>query len=366
MELTSPTTPLVPPRRLGYRMPAEWAPHWGTWMTWPSEQNDSFRGSPPLILKKLCELITQLARQERVFVNVWDEAMADQVRSYLTLPPELATAVSFHFHPSYEPWCRDHGPVFIVEPSSGQKAIVDWGYNAWGGKYPPFDLDNKVPRHIAELRNLPRFEPNMILEGGSIEVNGSGLLLTTEQCLLHPNRNPELGRDDIETRIKDYLGVDEILWLGEGIAGDDTDGHIDDITRFVNPSTIVTVIEPDPTEVNYQPLQDNRKRLEAFRQQSRKDFQIIELPMPQPVFQEGIRLPASYANFYLANKIAIVPTYDDPSDATALRILQELMPERKVIGINSRDLIWGLGSFHCLTQQEPMPAKGKAKSKLTK
>ena len=336
-------------------MPAEWTPHRGTWITWPSEKNDSFKNRPPSVLRTFRRLIVELARHEPVFINVWDETMAEEVQSYLSLPQELTSAVSLHIHPAYEPWCRDYGPVFIVNPNSGQKAIVDWDYNAWGGKYPPYDLDNTVPRHIAKLRDLPRFEPNMILEGGSIDVNGSGLLLTTEQCLLHPNRNPDLTRDDIEARLKDYLGADEIVWLGEGIVGDDTDGHVDDITRFVNPSTIVTVIEPDPADPNHQPLQDNRHRLETFRRQSQRDLRIVELPMPRPVSQEGIRLPASYANFYLANKIAIVPTFDDPHDTKALNILQELLPERKVVGIDSRELIWGLGSFHCLTQQEPLP-----------
>jgi agmatine deiminase len=231
---------------------------------------------------------------------------------------------------------------------------VDWAYNAWGGKYPPFDLDDAVPQFVAKLRNLPLFSPGIVLEGGSIEVNGQGSVITTESCLLNPNRNPHLTKVDLETFLKDYLGVSNVLWLGEGIAGDDTDGHIDDITRFLNVTTIATVVEEDPADVNYGILQDNLHRLESLRDQSGRPFRIVQLPMPGVVEYKGQRLPASYANFYIANQIVLVPTYRHPNDARAIALLQREMPDRRVVGVDSTELIWGLGSFHCITQQEPL------------
>jgi agmatine deiminase len=263
--------------------------------------------------------------------------------------------VYFHHFPAYEPWCRDHGPIFLVRDRKGEhdRAMVDWDYNAWGGKYPPFDLDDAIPRFIAKFRSLPFFSPGMILEGGSIEVNGSGTLLTTTACLLNPNRNPNLNQAQIETYLRDYLGVEQILWLGEGIVGDDTDGHIDDLARFVNAQTIVTVVEADPADANYHILQDNLERLRHFRNPQGEKFKIVELPMPGFLEYEGQRLPASYANFYIANKIVLMPTFRSKKDKEALEILQREFPDRRVIGVDSTELIWGLGSFHCISQQEP-------------
>jgi agmatine deiminase len=230
---------------------------------------------------------------------------------------------------------------------------VDWAYNAWGNKYPPYDLDDAIPQHVAKLRKLPLFSPNMVLEGGSIEVNGRGTLLTTEACLLNPNRNPHLSKAEIERYLRDYLGATNILWLGEGIVGDDTDGHIDDLTRFVNPTTVVTAIEQDPADANYRILQDNLHRLRTLRDQDRQPLRIVELPMPGLIEHQGQRLPASYANFYIANSIVLMPTYRDGNDVKALEILQKEFPDRRVIGTDSTELIWGLGSFHCISQQEP-------------
>jgi agmatine deiminase len=272
--------------------------------------------------------------------------------------------------PTNEPWCRDHGPIFLTrddrwsrlasepmhrvwrEGASAPLAIVDWDYNAWGNKYPPFDLDEIVPTRIAKMLKLPVFYPDMILEGGSIDVNGAGTLLTTESCLLNRNRNPHLNRGEIEQRLRDYLNVREIFWLGDGIAGDDTDGHIDDLARFVSEHTVVTVVEEDRGDENYKPLQENLTRLREMTINNRK-IDIISLPMPRKIVREGLRLPASYANFYIANSCVLVPTFADPADEPALSILRNLFPDRRVIGIDCRELIWGLGTFHCLTQQQP-------------
>lgn len=333
-------------------MPPEWALHYGTWLTWPCERGDSFRGRRAQVFEVYRNLVSQIAVTERVFINVWDETMAEEARAAIGIDAQK-DRIRFHLHPAYEPWCRDHGPIFVLHKCSGEKAIIDWDYNAWGGKYSPFDLDNLLPRKIAALRGLRVFSPDMVLEGGSIDVNGKGLLMTTESCLLHPNRNPALSRRAIEARLGQYLGIDEVLWLGEGIAGDDTDGHIDEVARFVNERTIVAAMEENPNDENFAPLQDNLDRLCIFARQSRFPLKIVTLPMPRPIFEQGIRLPASYANFYIANGQVIVPTFNDPNDANALDILKNLFPKRNVIGIDSTTLLWGLGSFHCLTQQEP-------------
>jgi agmatine deiminase len=231
--------------------------------------------------------------------------------------------------------------------------VVDWRYNAWGGKYPPFDLDDAVPQHVATCRGLPLFSPGIVMEGGSIDVNGQGTLLTTTACLLNPNRNPHLNQTQIEAYLRDFLGVKQVLWLSEGIIGDDTDGHVDDISRFVDPKTIVTVVEEDPTDENYEILRENLNLLGTFRDPDGQPFRIVPLPMPGMIQHEGQRLPASYANFYIANRIVLVPTYRSAKDKQALEILQSLFPKHRVIGIDSTELIWGLGSFHCISQQEP-------------
>ncbi len=313
-------------------------------------------------------MVEALVESEPVCINVCNGAHEAEARSVLHgLPMERIT---FYRIPTNEPWCRDHGPIFLTrdehwrrlaaEPSHTVRregapaplAVVDWDYNAWGNKYPPFDLDEVVPTRIAEILKLPVFYPQMVLEGGSIDVNGTGVLLTSESCLLNKNRNPNLSRDEIEKRLRDYLGVCDILWLGDGIAGDDTDGHIDDLARFVSERTVVTVVEENSDDENYQPLQENLARLRDMKIRDRR-IDILTLPMPKNIVREGLRLPASYANFYVANTCVLVPTFADPGDEAALSVLRECFPDRRVIGIDCRELIWGLGTFHCLTQQQP-------------
>jgi agmatine deiminase len=338
------------PAALGYRMPAEWEPHAVTWLSWPRREGISFPDSFDRVMPALRAMVEALIESEQVCINVCNGAHEAEARQVLCeLPMER---ISFHLIPTNEPWCRDHGPIFLTRDVDPKLAIVDWDYNAWGNKYPPFDLDEVVPTRIAGLLKLPTFYPRMILEGGSIEVNGAGALLTTESCLLNPNRNPRLSRGEIEQRLRDYLGVREILWLGDGIAGDDTDGHIDDLARFVAEHTVVTVVEEDRDDENYKPLQENLARLREMKIENR-EIDIITLPMPREIVREGLRLPASYANFYIANSCVLVPTFADPADGSALSVLRNLFSDRRIIGIDCRELIWGLGTFHCLTQQQP-------------
>lgn len=346
---------MTTPAQLGYRMPAEWEMHMGTWFTWPRPEGISFPDKYDTVPPVYAELIKQLVKVEDVNINVWHAEMEARVRGLLKDNGTPLERVKFHHFPAYEPWCRDHGPIFLVRDQGAkhERAIVDWAYNAWGGKYPPYDLDDAVPQHVAKLRGLPLFSPDIVMEGGALELNGKGTLLTTEACLLNPNRNPDLSKEQIEQYLKDYLGVTNILWLGDGIVGDDTDGHVDDLTRFVNLTTVVTIVEEDPQDENYHLLQENLKRLQTMKDQDGRPLRVVELPMPGLVEFDGQRLPASYANFYIANGIVLVPTYRHKNDQKALDILQREMPDRKVIGVDSTELIWGLGSFHCISQQEP-------------
>ena len=343
------------PAQLGYRMPAEWEPHAATWLTWPRPEGISFPDKYDTVPPVYAEFIRHVAAVEEVHLNVWHAEMEAWVRGLLTQLKTPLANVHFHHFPAYEPWCRDHGPVFLVREHEGrhERAIVDWGYNAWGNKYPPCDLDDAVPQHVARLRGLPLFSPGIVMEGGSLEVNGRGTLLTTESCLLNPNRNPHLSKAQIEQHLRDFLGVTNILWLGDGIVGDDTDGHVDDLTRFVNPTTVVTVVEEDPADENFALLQENLRRLRGMRDQDGQPLRVVKLPMPGRIEYDGQRLPASYANFYIANQIVLMPTFRHANDARALAILQREFPTRRVIGVDSTELIWGLGSFHCISQQEP-------------
>jgi len=338
------------PAQLGYRMPAEWEPHAATWLSWPRREGISFPDSFDRVLPALREMVAALINNgqsdsEPVCINVINGAHEAEARAVLDLLPQ--ECITYYEIPTNEPWCLDHGPIFLTRKTDPKLAIVDWDYNSWGNKYPPFDLDEVVPTRIAEILKVPVFYPRVILEGGSIEVNGAGALLTSESCLLNKNRNPKLSRGEIEQRLRDYLGVREILWLGDGIEGDDTDGHIDDLARFVSETKVVTVVEEDSDDTNYQPLQDNLNRLSGF------GLDIVTLPMPRKMVREGQRLPASYANFYIANSCVLVPTFADPADELALSILRDCFTNRRVVGIDCRELIWGLGTFHCLTQQQP-------------
>jgi agmatine deiminase len=348
-------------------MPAEWARHRGTWLSWPHRES-SWPGKFEPVPGVFVEIVRHLAPHEEVHINVTGPAMAEEVRGRLSTagieavdlgrvaePPSRRT-VYLHHNPTNDAWCRDHGPIFLIrETASGRReqAIVDWGYNAWGGKYPPFDADDVIPTLIGNRFGIRVFHPGVIMEGGSLDVNGRGTLITTESCLLNPNRNPSLAREQIEQALRDYLGVTKILWLGEGIQGDDTDGHVDDLTRFVDESTVVTVIEEDPRDANYAPLKENFDRLKRMTDQDGCPFRVVTLPMPPAMHHEGQRLPASYANFYIANGEVLLPAYDSATDEIARAALQPCFPGRRVRLINSRDLVWGLGSFHCVTQQWP-------------
>ncbi len=345
------------PAALGYRMPAEWEPHAATWLSWPRREGISFPDSFDRVLPTLREMVGALTESEPVCINVVNGAHEAEARAVLDCLPHQE-CITYYEIPTNEPWCRDHGPIFLTRDADPKLAVVDWDYNAWGNKYPPFELDEVVPTRVAELLKLPVFYPKMILEGGSIEVNGAGTLLTSESCLLNKNRNPNLSRNEIEQRLRDFLGADEILWLGDGIEGDDTDGHVDDLARFVSETKVVTVIEENPDDANYKPLQENLARLremkvKASERGGRTNIDIAVLPMPRKIVREGMRLPASYANFYIANEVVLVPIFADPADKIALSVLEKCFPTRRVVGIDCRELIWGLGTFHCLTQQQP-------------
>ena len=339
------------PAQLGYRMPAEWEPHAATWLSWPRREGISFPDSFDRVLPTLREMVRALTESEPVCINIINGAHEAEARAVLDPLPHQE-CITYYEIPTNEPWCRDHGPIFLTRDIDPKLAIVDWDYNAWGNKYPPFDRDEVVPTRVAELLKVPVFYPRMILEGGSIDVNGAGALLTSESCLLNKNRNPNLSREEIENRLRNFLGAKEILWLGDGIEGDDTDGHIDDLARFVSKNKVVTVVEENPDDVNYKPLQENLARLRRMRVNGRR-IDIETLPMPKKIVREGMRLPASYANFYIANTVVLAPTFADPGDENALSILRKCFPTRRVIGIDCRELIWGLGTFHCLTQQQP-------------
>jgi len=341
------------PAALGYRMPAEWEPHAATWLSWPNKDGISFPDAYHSVLPILARMVDALADSEPLHINVRDADDEAAVRALLKKHKARAEHITFHHIPTNEPWCRDHGPMFLTRKDAPRVAVIDWDYNAWGWKYPPFDDDDEVPGQIAALLGLPIYKPGMVLEGGSIDVNGRGALLTTASCLLNPNRNPDLTKAEIERRLKDFIGVTKVLWLGDGIEGDDTDGHIDDLTRFVGKDTVVTVIEEDESDANFEPLQANLARLREMTTEDDSPLKVHTLPMPGKIVKQGQRLPASYANFYIANKVILMPVFQDTGDAWASSVIQRAFPKRKVIAIDCRELIWGLGAFHCLTQQQP-------------
>lgn len=342
-------------KNLGYRMPAEWEAQQSIWFSWPHNKDTwpVIDGKYQTMIKQYCYYLGTLAQYQEININVCDAELERMAKSQFIENGFVDFKnIIFHYFDTNDAWCRDHGPIFVID-DKGSKAVTKWNYNAWGGKYPPFDDDNKIPFKVAEYRKIPLFETGIILEGGSIEVNGKGTLLTTKSCLLNKNRNPHLSQTEIENYLKSYLGVKNILWLDEGVAGDDTDGHIDDLSRFVNENTIVTVLEQNETDENYDILLENYKKLKTFTDQDGNPLNIIALPMPAPVYTDGERLPASYANFLITNKLVLVPTFNDIQDEKALKILQPYFPDRKVIGIPARDIVWGLGTLHCLSQQEP-------------
>lgn len=337
------------PKDLGFIFPAEWEKHESTWLSYPHNEN-SWPDKIETIFTSYNQFIAELSKGEKVNINIQDQKTQDKVTAQLQAIGTKMENIHFHRFLTNDAWCRDHGPAFVVK--ANQKAIVNWDYNAWGGKY-PCELDNQIPMQIANHLGLEVFHPHIIMEGGSIDVNGKGTLLTTTACLLNENRNPNLSQAEIEEKLCNYYNVDNVIWLADGIEGDDTDGHVDDITRFVNQDTVITVVEKNKNDENYAPLQENLKLLQQARLENGKQLNIVELPMPNPVIWEDQRLPASYANFYIANNAVIVPLYKCTQDQEAMDILTKLFTDRKVIGIDSTDIIWGLGSFHCLSQQEP-------------
>lgn len=334
-------------------MPAEWAPHSATWLSWPHNLE-----TWPTYLEKVRDvwvrMVAALSPHEQVYLLVNDGAARTEVAARLNGAKAAMANVTLLEIPTVDVWMRDYGPTFVTRHAADRPlACNDWIFNGWGGKYQAYEEDERVARAIAQLLEVPVFDHKLILEGGSIEVNGAGTCLTTEQCLLNRNRNPHLSRAEIEEYLRGSLGVRQILWLGEGIVGDDTDGHIDDIARFVNPTTVACIIEANPGDENYRFLQENHERLQGARDQDGNKLTIVCLPCPAPVLFDGARLPASYANFYIANEIVLVPVFDDDNDQKALGLLQELFPQRKIVGLRCNEVVAGLGAIHCVTQQQP-------------
>ena len=344
------------PAEHGYSFPAEWTAHAGTWISWPRPEGISFPGSYHRSIKDVARVVDAISTFEPVFINVPNANYEHIVREQLRAAGTRLSKVRFFHIPTNECWARDHGPAFVQRTRRGtvETAIVDWGFNAWGGKYPPWDADDAVPTRVAHALDLPLFHADIVMEGGAIDVNGDGTLLTTTSCLLNKNRNPGVSKSEIEGYLKAYYGQRHVVWLGEGIAGDDTDGHVDDLARFIDARTIVTAVETNPDDANYRLLRDNRRRLDRARDADGRPFAIIELPMPAPVVCDGQRLPATYVNFLFVNGGLLVPTFGDRlHDRQALARLQQVLPGRRVQGVDCRALIWGLGAIHCLTQQQP-------------
>jgi agmatine deiminase len=339
-------------------MPAEWEPHAATWLAWPQRESD-WPGKLALIPWVYAEIVRTLTRHEAVNLIVTDAATAAAAADLLARAGADVARVRFRQFPTDRSWLRDSGPIFVRD-AGGARVALDWHFNAWA-KYPDWQRDDRVPALVAEALGVPRDQPvhsghRVVLEGGSIDVNGAGLLLTTEECLLSKTqeRNPPLGGADYEAVFAEYLGVRKVLWLGNGIAGDDTHGHIDDLARFVGPRTVVTAVTDDAGDENYAALHENRERLEAMTDADGGRLEVVPLPVPRPLAYDGVRLPASYANFYIANGVVLVPTFNDPADRAALGTLADLFPGREVVGIHCVDLVWGLGTLHCMTQQEPL------------
>ena len=343
------------PAELGFRMPAEWYPHNSTWLTWPKDP-ETWPDRVTHVEEIYLQMLAALTPHEIVDLLVNDEETEQAVRRRCAFAG--AANIRFHHIETVDSWIRDYGPNFLIGPK-GEGAFNDWIFNAWGNKYEELKKDDRIPRQLEAILGVPRFSPGIVMEGGSIEVNGAGCVLTTEQCLLNKNRNPQLSREEIEQYLKEYLGVAKVLWLAEGIAGDDTDGHIDDIARFVAPNVIVCALEDDPADANYEFLQDNLARLKSMTDVAGNSFEIVTLPMPGVVggtstgARDLERLPASYANFYIANSVVLLPVFGHANDTRAAETLQRLFPQRRVVSINCEPLVWGMGTIHCVSQQQP-------------
>jgi agmatine deiminase len=344
------------PAEHGYSFPAEWRRHAATWLSWPRPEGISFPGFYHRAIEDVGRVAAAIAACEPLHVNVPNANYERIVREQLEAAGVPRRRLTVHHILTNECWTRDHGPAFVQRVRRGrtETAVVDWGFNAWGGKYPPWDADDAVPTRVASVLGLPVFKADIVMEGGAIDVNGAGTLLTTTSCLLHPNRNGGLGQAEVERYLKAYYGQRHVVWLGEGIAGDDTDGHVDDLARFIGERVIVTAVEDDPTDANYKRLRANRRALERARDADGRSFEVVELPMPPAVVLEGQRLPATYVNFLFVNGALLVPTFGDRGrDRRAVASLQRALPRRRVVGVDCRALIWGLGAIHCLTQQQP-------------
>ena len=347
------------PAELGYFMPAEWQRHSATWLSWPKDPL-TWPDRVPQVEEIFLQMVAALTPHEVVNLLVDDAETEASVSQ--RCQPAVRKNIRFHHLQTVDSWIRDYGPNFLVNPSERSLAYNDWIFNAWGNKYEELKRDDIIPKRLEAELGVQRFEPGIVMEGGSIEVNGAGIVMTTEQCLLNPNRNPELDRGAIEAHLKSYLGVKQVLWLGEGIVGDDTDGHIDDIARFVAADAIICAVEDDPEDPNYELLQDNLRRLQLATDLNGRQYEIVTLPMPGVVAATGDnserdvdRLPASYANFYIANEVVLAPIFGHKNDQRALDTLQKVFPGRRIVGINCEPLVWGMGTIHCVTQQQPMP-----------
>ncbi|MDQ3472405.1 MAG: agmatine deiminase family protein [Acidobacteriota bacterium] len=345
------------PAALGYFMPAEWQRHIATWLSWPKDPL-TWPERVPQVQEIFLQMIAALVPHERVNLLVDDGETEAFVRQRCVFPD--ADNIRFHQLETVDSWIRDYGPNFLLNRETRALAYNDWIFNAWGNKYQELKRDDTIPARLEATLGVPRFQPGIVMEGGSIEVNGNGIVMTTEQCLLNPNRNPQLNRVAVEDYLKNYLGVQQVLWLGEGIVGDDTDGHIDDVARFVAADTVVCALEDDPADANYELLQDNLRRLEKARDLDGRNFKIVTLPMPGVIAAANDnspraldRLPASYANFYIANNVVLAPIFGHENDKRALETLQRVFPTRRIIGINCEPLVWGMGTIHCVTQQQP-------------
>ena len=352
--MSLPIFDIPTPKERGYSFPAEWAPHRATWLTFPHNEASWQGDKLAKMLPQYLQLIKAISQGEKVGIVAHSHQLKAQITERLKEAEVDLGQVEWVVKPTNDAWCRDHGPAFLKHTENGSKLLVNWEHNAWGGKYPPYDDDNRTPHAIAEHLGLEVVSPGIVMEGGSVEFNGKGTLLTSRSCLLNPNRNPHLTQAQIEAYLYHYYGVEQVLWVEDGIVGDDTDGHIDDTVRFVNEDTVVACVEQNPEDENYEVLQTNLLLLKQMRLLNDKPLNVIELPMPKAVLIEGFRAPGSYANFLICNTGVLVPVFDNPHDELALSILEQAFPERNVIPLLASEIIWGQGSFHCLTQQEPL------------
>lgn len=343
---------MINPKEEGFYFPAEWHKHEATWLSFP-KNTDTWEDKFEKIYPSYFKLIKTISESEQVRINAHDFDLIKLIEEKLDLYSIDRSKVELFAHPTDDSWCRDHGPAFLLNKYDSRQLIVDWEYNAWGGKYPPYNSDNAIPAAISKALGIPSVKAGIVMEGGSVEFNGLGTVMTSKSCLLNKNRNPYLNQTEIEKYLCDFYGVDQVLWIEDGIVGDDTDGHIDDTVRFVNNNTVLTMIEKDRLDANHDILNENLEILKKMKLLNGESLNIVEIQMPDAVYDQGERLPASYANFCMTNANVIVPTYRSKYDDEALNKIQMCFPEKKVVGIDSTDIIWGLGSFHCLSQQQP-------------